>query len=177
MAHEQKQLSFLGSDPEIVQPKRCEVPSQLVLKIFIDGAARNNPGPSGSGMSFIKDEQIIFEQGFSIGTRTNNQAEYFALMIAGFFVPEYVKKHDKVVIYSDSQLLVRQMNGQYKIRDPLLQKMHAIVLELFQDYQVLFCHVYREHNVRADLMANQGIDKKVPLPQKFISFIKSRGVC
>lgn len=176
ITEQNKQLTFLDQETEFVNSKECEFVSESVLKIYIDGAARNNPGPSGSGILFMKNQEAVFEQGFFIGKRTNNQAEYFALLIACFFVKEYAKKHDKVLIHSDSQLLVRQMIGSYKIRDLLLKQMQVVALELLRDYNVTFCHVYREHNTRADALANRGIDKKVPLPKKFIDFIGQRGI-
>lgn len=177
MIYEQnKQLTFLKDDTSCSIITNCDNSSSTTLKIYIDGAARNNPGPSGAGISFMRDQDIIFEQGFFIGTRTNNQAEYLALLIACCFMQEYAKPGDQIVVYSDSQLLIRQMNGVYKIRDPFLQKVHAIIVELLTKYKVFFCHVYREHNTRADLMANRGIDKKVPLPKKIKDFIQRRGI-
>jgi|GEM_PF-476853 len=176
ITEQNKQLTFLDQETEIINPKECDFTTQSVLKIYIDGAARNNPGPSGSGISFMKNQEVVFEQGFFIGKRTNNQAEYFALLIASFFAKEYAQKHDKILIYSDSQLLVRQMTGMYKIRDLQLKQMQVVALEMLHGYSVTFCHIYREHNTRADAMANRGIDKKVPLPKKFIDFIGQHGI-
>jgi ribonuclease HI len=163
-----KQLNFFGTDPEIENPVECASPAQTAWKMHIDGASRNNPGKAGAGFVLQQGDVKSCEQGFFVGHRTNNQAEYFALLLGLFFAKEYLKKQDSLLIYSDSQLLVRQMTGIYKIRDPLLQKMRIVALQLMVDYKVTFCHVYRENNVRADLLANRGIDKMVLMPKKFI---------
>lgn len=176
MSEQKKQLTFLSQEPEIVNAVECESTEQTTLKIYIDGAARNNPGPSGSGVCLMRGQDVLFEQGFFVGTRTNNQAEYLGLLIASYFVKEYAKHHEMILVYSDSQLLVRQMTGIYKVRDPLLKKMQLIAYELLQPYNVKFCHIYREHNTRADLMANRGIDKSIPLPKKFIDIMQHYGI-
>lgn len=176
VSEQKKQLTFLFQEPELINPVECESVKQATLKVYIDGAARNNPGPSGSGICLMREQAILFEQGFFVGTRTNNQAEYLGLLIASYFVKEYAKHHETILVYSDSQLLVRQMTGVYKVRDPLLKKMQFVAYELLRPYNVKFCHIYREHNVRADLMANRGIDKSVPLPKKFIDLMQHYGI-
>src|SRR5688500_17863614 len=115
-----QQLNILSDENPIENPPECDTASDIVLKVYIDGAARNNPGPSGSGICIKRGNEIVFEQGFFIGNRTNNQAEYFALLISIFFIKQYHKKNELVLIYSDSQLLVRQMLGVYKVRDTFL---------------------------------------------------------
>ncbi|MBP9765371.1 ribonuclease HI family protein [Candidatus Babeliales bacterium] len=165
------QLTFLSDDPTFKNSKECDSTSDFVLKIYIDGAARNNPGPSGAGICFMQAGEVVFEQGFFLGNRTNNQAEYFALLLAVFFAREYVKPHAKIIVYSDSQLLVRQMVGMYKVRDPFLKKMQAAAYDIIHAYQVTFCHIYREHNVRADALANKGIDNAIILPKKFVDLL------
>jgi len=178
VSDQKKQLTFLFQDselvnqPELVNPIECQSEEPAILKVYIDGAARNNPGPSGSGICLMRGKTIVFEQGFFIGTRTNNQAEYLGLLVASYFVKEYAKHHEKILVYSDSQLLVRQMTGVYKVRDPFLKKMQFVAYELLQPYHVKYCHIYREHNVRADLMANRGIDKSIPLPKKFVDLMQ-----
>jgi len=176
MIHNNKQLNFLEEDSSLVNPQECDAKNLQTLKIYIDGAARKNPGPAGSGICLKKDEETLFEQGFFLGNRTNNQAEYFALLISVFFIDQYAKKGDVVLIYSDSQLLVRQMLGMYVVRDPILKKMKQIAQEMLIGYDVKFCHIYREQNQQADLLANRGIDKKTPLPKKFLDIIQRHGI-
>jgi len=168
MVMENTQLTFFSPGQECVIPKSSDSNS---LKMYIDGASRNNPGPSGAGFCLIRQDETVCEQGFFLGTRTNNQAEYLALLIGVFFAQEFIDKKDRLVIYSDSQLLVRQMNRMYKISNPLLKKMQLLAYEMLQGYNVTFCHIYREYNVRADFLANRGIDKKVPLPKRFLDVI------
>lgn len=161
-----KQLTFLSEDTPIENSSDCGLNNNQIIKVYIDGAARNNPGNAGAGICLKRGENLLFEQGFFLGVKTNNQAEYLALVISIFFVQEYAQKGDPVLIYSDSQLLVRQMTGVYVVRDATLKKMQQVAHQLLAPYSVTFCHVYRENNVQADLMANRGIDKKVPLPKK-----------
>lgn len=144
---------------------------QAIWKLYIDGASRHNPGPSGIGFSLQIQEKVVCEQGFFIGQKTNNQAEYTALLIGILFAKEFVKKNDMLAIYSDSQLLVRQMCGQYRVKDLQLQKLQKIVLDLLQDMQYTFEHIYRTENTRADELANRGVDKKIPLPKKITDLI------
>ena len=139
-----------------------------IFKLYTDGASRCNPGPSGIGFSLKNGDEIICEQGFFIGTKTNNQAEYMALLVGIFFAKEFLKSKDTLAIFSDSQLLIRQMNNQYKVRDVKLQKLQKIAIELLNGYKYSFCHIYRDQNSRADELANRGIDKKTPLPKKFV---------
>jgi ribonuclease HI len=176
MIDQNKQLNFLEDEAPLVNPQECDAPDLKTLKIYIDGAARKNPGPAGSGVFLKKEEEVVFEQGFFLGDRTNNQAEYFALLLAVFFIEQYAKKGDSILIYSDSQLLVRQMLGMYVVRDATLKKMKQIAQEMLVGYNVKFCHVYREQNQQADLLANRGIDKKTPLPKKFLDIMKRHGI-
>ena len=161
-----KQLNLFTQDDSSFEPVRCE--ELHVWKLYTDGASRNNPGPSGIGFSLQKDDVAVCEQGFFVGNRTNNQAEYLALLVGIFYAKEFMKLGDKLAIYSDSQLLIRQMNRQYRVRDAQLQKLQMIAFELLQGYKFSFCHIYREQNGRADELANRGVDKKTPLPKKFV---------
>lgn len=167
-----KQLSVFDQEEAIENPTECDSVSQTIGRMFIDGASRNNPGKAGSGFCLQRGEIKLCEQGFFVGHRTNNQAEYFALLLGLYFAREYLDKQDKLLIFSDSQLLVRQMTGVYKIRDLLLKKMKIAAEHLMKDYKVTFCHIYREQNERADFLANRGIDKMVLMPKKFVDILR-----
>lgn len=171
-----KQLSFFDQEEQIENPKQCESIAQTVAKMHIDGASRNNPGKAGAGFSLFRGDVKLCEQGFFVGHRTNNQAEYFALLLGLYFAKEYLEKQEALLIFSDSQLLVRQMTGVYKIRDPLLKKMKVVAEQFMKNYKVTFCHVYREHNQRADFLANRGIDKVVLMPKKFVDLLKDHDI-
>jgi len=131
------------------------------LVLYIDGAARGNPGPAGIGaVIFDENDNVMAEIHEYIGETTNNVAEYQALIRglkeAGGYAPV------AIAIYSDSQLLVRQITGVYRVRHPNLLPLHQEALALlrgFANFQIN--HIPREKNKRADKLANKGIDEKL----------------
>lgn len=143
-----------------------------VWQLFIDGASKNNPGPAGSGFVLMKNKEIICRQGFYLGTKTNNQAEYFALVLGIFFIKKYIKKDELFTIVSDSQLLVRQMNGIYKVKDANLRQLKDLAIDWLQGYRYKVNHVLREFNTLADEMANRGVEKKTSLPQEILNSLQ-----
>lgn len=147
--------------------------SDVVWKLYIDGASKKNPGPSGAGFSLVKNKKIICEQGFYLGEKTNNQAEYFALLLGIFFTKKYMKKDHSLVIISDSQLLVRQMNKIYKVKDAYLRKMQQLATIWLQSYNVQIEHVLREFNQKADKLANRGVEKRVSPPKNFVDMLQA----
>ncbi|MBI2352708.1 ribonuclease HI family protein [Candidatus Dependentiae bacterium] len=161
-----KQLNFFSKDEVDKDSSICT--NNDAFKLYIDGASRNNPGMAGVGFCLMLGEKVLCEQGFFIGKSTNNQAEYMALLVGIFFSKEFVKKTEHLAIFSDSQLLIRQMCGQYRVKDLHLQKLQKIAQDFLMGYTHSFCHVYREFNQRADELANRGLDKKIPLPKKFL---------
>jgi len=148
----------------------------VIWKLFIDGASKNNPGPSGSGFVLKKNDDLVCGQGFYLGTKTNNQAEYYALIIGIFFAQKYIQKTELLHIISDSQLLVRQMNGIYKVKDAYLQKLKGVASQWLTGYSYKVDHVLREYNTAADAMANQGVEKKIMLPQDFLLRCKEHDI-
>ena len=88
-----KQLTLLDQDPEFKNPTECETSRHEANSMYIDGASRNNPGPAGSGFCLKKGDIKLCEQGFFVGHRTNNQAEYFALLLGLYFAKEYLEKY------------------------------------------------------------------------------------
>ena len=165
-----KQLNFLQSDPSE------GVTKSGVWHLYVDGAARNNPGPAGAGLCLFKDGKTVFKKGFFIGSRTNNQAEYYALLLGLFFAREHVTKQDHLEIFADSQLLVRQINGEYKVKDAELKLLQHAAFKLLMSFNYTIQHVMREDNAHADEMANAGIDEKVKLPDSFITLVQSYGI-
>ena len=132
--------------------------------IFADGGSRGNPGPAGSG-AVVRDEtgKIVIEVSEYLGITTNNVAEYTGILRAleRLFEREGEAAKDGVVtIKMDSMLVVKQMNGEYKIKHPNLIPLAAHVKELSKEFKsVSFAHVYREHNKEADKLANLAMDK------------------
>lgn len=128
------------------------------LIIFTDGGARGNPGPAGIGV-VITDQQGNIVKTFNkyIGEATNNVAEYKALILA----LEEAKKLQaaELLINMDSELVVRQMQGRYKIKEPSLKLLAAEVIQLRNNFKsVDFKHVLREKNKPADKLVNEAID-------------------
>lgn len=148
-----------------------EKKKKIIWKLYIDGASRNNPGKSGAGVVILCDAVPVFEQGFFLGQKTNNQAEYLALLLGVFFAQSYMKEGEHLHVISDSQLLIKQMQGVYKVKDVTLFKIKTAVGNLIQKYHVTFEHVLRAHNVKADELANYGIDKKIAPPKQFVDFM------
>jgi ribonuclease HI len=144
--------------------------------LFVDGASRKNPGPSGAGIYIEKDGVLIIKDGYFLGIKTNNEAEYLALLLGLFMLQDYVKPEDAVHIISDSQLLVRQLHGIYKVKQPHLQLLHGICKERMQKLAATIAHVLRDENTQADAMANHGVDSKNFPPKHYIVLLKNYGI-
>jgi len=169
-----KQLQIF--DPKTESPSNHEHHHQHPWRLFVDGASRNNPGPSGAGIYVVRDAQEILKKGFYLGKKTNNQAEYLALLLGIFCLKKSLKKGESVVITSDSQLLIRQLRSEYKIKNPELKVLHAVAMKMLEELTYECCHVLRVDNQEADAMANEGIDKKIPVPAGFITLLQQHDV-
>ncbi len=99
-----------------------------ILDVYTDGASRNNPGKGSGAFIFVLKDTIICQESQYLGDITNNQAEYKALLMALDRVIEYTRW--RVRLYSDSELLVRQMNGDYRVKDPMLKALYRQASEL-----------------------------------------------
>ncbi len=126
--------------------------------MMVDGAARGNPGEAGSG-AVIYDEHgaVVKELSRYLGRTTNNVAEYQGLLMG---LEELIRMGKKrISVRSDSQLLVRQLNGQYRVKDEKLKPLFEramMLLRRFDSFRII--HVPRELNKAADRLANQSID-------------------
>ena len=123
--------------------------------LLVDGASRGNPGPAAAGV-LITDPNglVLFEEGRPLGRTTNNQAEYLALHIA--LREAAALDARRVRVRTDSQLLVRQMNGQYRVKNPALQGLHAEAQRLaaaFKTFEIVW--VERSQSAAADRLANE----------------------
>jgi len=126
--------------------------------VHTDGAARGNPGPAAIGV-VIEDEdgRTVYEASRALGVRTNNEAEYQALITA----LEYLKdiRPAEAEFRLDSELVVKQLSGEYKVKEPRLQSLHGQVVMLLNavpKYKIR--HVRRGENARADELANEALD-------------------
>lgn len=138
---------------------REPAPPQHYLIAYTDGGARGNPGPAGYGV-VIQDEagKKIAELSEYLGQQTNNFAEYQGLIAALEYALEHGHKALKVI--SDSELLVRQIKGIYKVKNPTLRDLHARAKQLIAQLDWFSIgHALREHNRDADRLANEAMDK------------------
>ena len=131
------------------------------LVLYIDGASRGNPGRAGAGV-WITNEggERISEVSRFLGHKTNNEAEYWALLL-GLSEAKRLRG-DRIQIFTDSQLVDRQIKGVYRVKDPNLRVLHRAViqnLETFSSFEI--ASVPREENEEADRLANQAIQRRV----------------
>jgi ribonuclease HI len=133
------------------------------LIINTDGGARGNPGPAGIGV-VIGDEsgKVIGHYKQYIGEATNNVAEYKALILALIEAGKILKLKSEILnleIRMDSELIVRQMQGRYKIKDSGLKLLAEEVFRLIKNFPIVnFVHIPREQNKEADKLVNEAID-------------------
>lgn len=132
--------------------------------IFTDGGARGNPGPAAAGaVIFDEKGKVLKEVSDYLGETTNNVAEYEALLrvlhaAQNLFGEEL--KNITVDIKMDSELIVRQINGVYKVKEPSLKERYIQIKELLKNMpNATFTHVRREQNKHADKLVNEAIDK------------------
>ena len=127
------------------------------LTTFTDGGARGNPGPAGIGIVIMEGEKVVVSFGRYIGETTNNQAEYQALIAALERASELGAK--EVECKLDSELVVKQMRREYKVRDQGLQSLYLRAYNLSTGFaKVSFHHIRREFNSAADAEVNKAID-------------------
>lgn len=128
------------------------------IQIHIDGGARGNPGPAGAGVVLTRgDGSPLLEAGYFLGRMTNNVAEYTALLRALESAEQIGAK--RLDIASDSELLVRQINGEYRVRNEGLKGLFAEACDRLSRFsQWRLRHVRREANARADELANLAMD-------------------
>jgi ribonuclease HI len=150
------QKSLFGGDADA--PKlRAAAP---MVRANIDGGARGNPGPSAYGV-VVRDAkgEVIAELSDYLGLQTNNYAEYSGLLAALEFAVR--EKHLSFKVFSDSELLVKQMKGQYRVKSPglldLYEKARVLVRKL-EHFSIE--HVLREYNREADALVNQVLDSR-----------------
>ena len=135
----------------------------MELNIYTDGGARGNPGPAGFGFVIYGSHQKILVKCYQfLGTKTNNEAEYLGLISALNWLRENQNKYQisAVNFNSDSELLIRQITGVYKVKAPHLKDLYLTAYRLFSalPFPIKFHHVFRESNDLADKLANMAMD-------------------
>ena len=133
--------------------------------IHSDGGARGNPGPAGAG-AIIHDEagNVVATVSDYLGHQTNNFAEYEAVIRALTKLRELIAETERgradVQVKMDSELIVKQVKGEYKVKHPVLQEKRAQLARLEKAFRsISFEHVFRTQNKEADLLANQAMDR------------------
>lgn len=127
--------------------------------VHTDGASRGNPGPAAIGVVIAEPSgRVLLEFGEALSPTTNNVAEYTAVIRALERALELGAR--RVQVQMDSQLVVRQLNGSYRVKHPDMLPLYRRVLELIQRFdEVTFAHVPREENTEADRLANAALDR------------------
>ena len=128
------------------------------LILHTDGAAKGNPGPAGIGVVLYRpgEDEPVAAIGESIGTATNNVAEYRALLRG--LSEALLRGADEIEVRTDSELMARQLSGRYKVTSPLLLPLHAEARRLLARFErATVTHVLRGKNALADQLANQGV--------------------
>ena len=143
----------------------------------IDGGARGNPGPAGIGV-VLEDESGHRDEFYGfLGSVTNNVAEYAALLV--LLHRSIQRGASRLTIYSDSELLVKQMRGEYRVKNPRLQQLHAAARRLMPRIpEVVLQHVPRAENRDADRLANRAMDEQEssePLPGEVAHLLRPGG--
>ena len=133
----------------------------MKLSVYSDGASRGNPGPSAIAFMILSDNNRVLKKNSEyLGIRTNNQAEYEALISALKFASKLTGQ--EVICYLDSALVVKHLNGDYRVRNPQLKLLWQKVHELVQGFQkTSFIHVPRSDRYiqRVDQLANQALNR------------------
>lgn len=132
-----------------------------VLTIYTDGASRGNPGAAAFAYVISREGQQPIEEAECLGDATNNQAEYTALVRALERALQ-LGPHHRLLVHSDSELMVKQMNGEYRVKNAELRDLYEQACALRQRFEgaVTIRHVRRALNKRADELCNQALDGK-----------------
>lgn len=129
------------------------------LHVFVDGAARGNPGPAAIGVVVLtRQGRKVAAFGEAIGEATNNFAEYTALVHALRLLSVY--EVDRLRLYADSELVVQQIKGAYRVKERSLRSLYSQVMSMlarYRDWSIQ--HIPREENQEADRLANQALDE------------------
>lgn len=147
---------------KILKPKQNRLPIENLdnssVEIYIDGAARGNPGNSGIGILIRETKDKNREVKKYLGTQTNNQAEYTALITALESAKDL--KDRQIKIFTDSLLVANQINGIWKVRHPEIITLNKKAKRLLQNFKnITIQHIPRELNREADRLANLAIDE------------------
>lgn len=134
-----------------------------MIQIFTDGGSRGNPGPSALGVHITKDNTPLISFGKTLGITTNNVAEYSAAIAALSWILEHkqdLEPQEEIFFYADSQLLISQITGVYKIKSATLRELLFTInrLQVEIGHPIHYRHIPREQNKLADKQVNLALD-------------------
>jgi ribonuclease HI len=165
---------FCFEQTSFAKSSSVEKKNKDIWHIYVDGASRKNPGPAGAGIFITKNAIPVLKKGFFLDHKTNNQAEYMAFLLGIFHLKSLLTDECvEIKCYSDSLLMVQQLNGNYKVIDQALKKLFDIAKKYIASLPLSIIHIPREKNIEADEAANWGIDQKIALPKTFLSIFFS----
>lgn len=143
----------------------------MKLELYCDGASRGNPGPAATGGFILADGQLQQEYGSFLGIATNNEAEYRALVEGLEAIADILKNIStdrqeqssdiEIYIKMDSELIVRQLNGSYKVKKEELKPFYRQARSILEGKKWQAEHIRREYNKKADELANQALNRHI----------------
>lgn len=136
----------------------------MKLLIQTDGASRGNPGKAAYGFVIYKNDKLFYKEGKTMGITTNNVAEYTALVRALEYLADVIdyEQVEELEIQADSQLMIRQLEGLYKVKNIYLKVLFDQIKRMLLEYRtVRFTHIRRELNTEADFLGNLALDGKI----------------
>ena len=136
--------------------------------VYTDGASRGNPGEAAAGfLVYNQKKELVHKEGNYLGKATNNEAEYQAVILALKFLKK--SKAKKANFYLDSTLVVKQIKGEFKIKEPRMQKFCLEIKSLIWETGIVisFSHIRREQNKEADALVNEILDNQKSINVNF----------
>lgn len=131
------------------------------VSIYVDGGSRGNPGRSAAAFVVIENGKVISKKGFFLGIKTNNEAEYSSVILALKWLVERKEEFEKVNLFLDSELVTKQLRGEYKMKSknlmPLLKEARS--LEKIISSKIVYGNIPRENNRLADHVVNKVLDE------------------
>ena len=137
---------------------------KTMLKIYSDGGSRGNPGPAASAFVVFENGKMLHKDAKFIGEKTNNYAEYFAVLMAlGWLVKKFNQKNVTVAYYLDSELVVNQLKGNYKVRSKNLAPLVSEAFKMMKSFsgRLEYFAVRREKNTISDKLVNESLDENL----------------
>jgi ribonuclease HI len=157
--------SYFGNNQKYsnITSEKEEERQEKIYVLHFDGCSKGNPGFAGAGAVIYEEGQEIYAKAVFVGEHeTNNVAEYTGLIIGMQAAVE--RGIRKIVVRGDSQLVIRQMKGEYKVKSPGLLALYQQAKKIERHFaSVTYQHIYREQNARADALSNQGLSNEVLL--------------